>query len=96
MSNRDDHDHARSHDNRIELIVVVGSQEYPVTVNLHSPLQIVRNEALAEAKATGQPPDRWDLKLPDGTPLDVSRPVETFGFAPGTKLYCSQKIGVGG
>ncbi len=85
-----------SNPNKIELTVIVNGTPYPVDANMNAPLRTVLNKALADSKSTGQPPERWQLKLEDGTGLDLEKKIGAYGFASGATLILSLRAGAGG
>lgn len=84
------------HENKLELEVVVNGEPVVVDANVNAPLRTVVNEALAVSKNAGQPAENWQLKLEDGTALDLNRKVGTYGFAVGATLFLSLRAGAGG
>lgn len=82
--------------NQIAIEVIVNGQPTVVEANVHAPLMTIIPKALDQTGNTGQPPENWELRDSNGQLLDVSRKIESFGFAPGVRLFLNLKAGVGG
>jgi hypothetical protein len=82
--------------NHIDLTVIVNGQPTVVQANLEAELRSLIQKALEATGNTGQPPENWELRDANGTLLDVSKKIESFQFAPGTRLLLNLKAGVGG
>lgn len=82
--------------NKISLTIVVNGAETPVEANVNAPLHTVAEHALKESGNTGRPLSDWELKDPNGTPLDLSRKVGEYAFGDGTVLYLTLTVGVNG
>ncbi len=82
--------------NKIQITVVVNGQPVVVEANEHAPLKIIIPSALEQTGNTGQPPDNWELRDAQGTLLDTSRKISSFGFSPDVQLFLNLKAGVGG
>ncbi len=84
-------------DNATTLIFIVNGSEVVLDhLNVNEPLHAARNQALAKSKNTGRPPADWQIKDERGNALDPDRPIESFAFPPGTKLFLSLGVGAGG
>lgn len=83
-------------DNNINIIFVVNGQEQREEANVHQPLAVARNKALAHTNNTGRPPEEWGIYTEDGTELDPNAKIETFNFADDVRLTLTLKIGAGG
>ena len=59
-----------------------------IVTHLTHPLEATGN--------TGQPPENWELRDPDGSLLDVSKKISSFRFPPDVRLFLNLKAGVGG
>lgn len=81
---------------KTDIAVVVNGQPTLVEANPNAPLKTVIPKALQETGNTGQPPENWELRDSNGTLLDTSKKIESFGFAPGVQLFLNLKAGVGG
>lgn len=81
---------------QIEIVIVVNGEPTTVHVSPNSPLRTVIPKALEATGNTGQPPENWELRDPDGSLLDVSKKISSFGFPPGVRLFLNLKAGVGG
>jgi hypothetical protein len=81
---------------KIDLTIVVNGQPTVVEANLNSPLKSVVGKALEATGNTGQPPESWEMRNSAGEELDLSRKIDSFGFAPGVQLFLNLKAGVGG
>jgi hypothetical protein len=81
---------------QIEIAVVVNGQPTVVHANPNSPLKSVIPKALEATGNTGQPPENWELRDANGTLLDGSKKIESFGFPPDVQLFLNLKAGVGG
>jgi Protein of Unknown function (DUF2604) len=82
--------------NKIELTVVVNGQAFVVEGNLNAPLHTIVPKALELSGNTGQPLENWELRDAQGTLLDASKKIGSFGFTPETQLFLNLKAGVGG
>jgi hypothetical protein len=83
--------------NKIAIEVIVNGQPTVVEANVNAPLKTVIPKALDQTgNAAGQPPENWELRDVNGQLLDVAQKIETFGFAPGVRLFLNLKAGVGG
>lgn len=82
-------------DPRIDLTIIVNGQPTVVRANPNAPLRTVVEKALEQTNNTGQPPENWELNY-NGTVLDLSAKIETFGFGPDAKLFLNLKAGIGG
>jgi hypothetical protein len=85
-----------SNPNTLDLVVVVNGQPFTVASNIQAPLRVVVNKVLSDSGNAGQPPENWELRDSNGAILDLSRKVEEFTFAAGTKLFLNLKAGIGG
>lgn len=83
-------------ENKIQLIVVVNTEDVPVDANVNAPLQTVAQHALNKSESKDRPLEDFEFKGPDGVPLDLSRKVGDFHFTPGTKLFLSLRVGIQG
>jgi len=82
--------------NQISLTFIVNGTEIEITkVNVHQPLKVSVEKALAESGNTGRPLSDWQVKLDDNE-LDISQKVESFNFPEGVKIFISLKAGQGG
>lgn len=82
---------------KVAIVFVVNGEEVPLEVEDHMPLHAARNQALATSHNTGRPPDDWELRDINGNLLqDVSRPIGSYGFAAGVRLFLTLKVGAGG
>jgi hypothetical protein len=82
--------------NKITLDVIVNGTPTAVEANIKAPLQVVAQQALNQTHQQGKPLSEWQLCDTAGTVLDLSRTVESYGFASGTTLYLQPKVGVNG
>lgn len=82
--------------NKINLEIIINGKPQTVEANLNAPLRTVVNRALAETNNSGQAPENWQLKLEDGTLLDLDRKVGSYGFVAGAMLFLSLRAGAGG
>lgn len=80
----------------VALTVIVNGKPIAVEANANAPLHTVIPKALHDSGTTGQPPENWELRDAAGVALDLDAKVESFNFAPGTKLFLNLKAGVGG
>lgn len=83
-------------ENKLALTLVVNGQETVVEGNLNAPLRTLIPRALDQTGNSGQPPENWELRNDQGTLLDVSHKLSTFGFTSGSRLFLNLKAGVGG
>lgn len=83
-------------DNRIDLVVIVSGSPQPVDVNPHQRLEHLVREALRKSGNVGQPPEEWELRLPDGTPMDLSQTVGAAGLVDGMTLTLQPRAAAGG
>lgn len=81
---------------KVALAVVVNGQATVVEANVNAPLHTIIPKALEQTGNTGQPPDNWELRDAQGTLLDTSQKISSFGFDSDTKLFLNLKAGVGG
>jgi hypothetical protein len=84
------------HPNQLELVVIVNGSPTIVTANVEAPLHTIIPRALEQTGNAGQPPENWELRDGGGVELALDRKIETFGFAPDTKLFLNLRAGVGG
>jgi hypothetical protein len=80
----------------LTLTFVINGVDVSVSVNEEAPLAVARNRALEQSKNTGRPFDEWQVFTTAGVLLDASHKIETFHFAPGTRLLLSLIVGAGG
>lgn len=78
------------------IVFVVNGEDVTVTANSHEPLGAARNKALAVSKNTGRPPEEWEIRNAEGTPLDPGQKIMLFGFGPRVRLFLTLKVGAGG
>jgi hypothetical protein len=83
-------------ENKLQLVIVVNGSPTTVEANIHAPLHTIVPKALEQTGNTGQPPENWELRDAAGVELDLQRKIETFNFAPDTKLFLNLRAGVGG
>lgn len=83
-------------DNKIQITVIVNGVATDVEANLNAPLGTIIPRALEQTGNTGQPPENWELRDAQGTLLDTSQKIASFGFPPGVHLMLNLKAGVGG
>lgn len=81
---------------KISLTVVVNGQPTVVDVLDESPLAVVIPDALRQTENSGQPPENWELRDPDGSLLDLDKKIVDYGFPPKFRLFLNLKAGVGG
>jgi hypothetical protein len=81
---------------KIDLAVIVNGQPTMVSANENAPLHSIIGKALEQTGNLGQPAENWELRDAAGVELDGSRKIETFGFAPGVKLFLNLRAGIGG
>jgi len=84
------------HEHQIPLTVIVNGQPTDVLADEQKHLESIVPIALSQTHNQGQPPENWELRDAAGQILDVHRAIESFHFAPGTRLFLSLKAGVGG
>jgi Protein of Unknown function (DUF2604) len=82
--------------NKIDLVVVVNGQPATISANVNSTLHSIVEKALQETNNTGQGPENWELRDGAGTLLDLAAKISSFGFANGTTLFLTLKVGIGG
>jgi len=82
--------------NKITLEIIVNGTQTTVDTNINAPLQVVAQHALNQTHQEGKPLAEWQLCDSAGTFLDLTRTVESYGFASGTTLYLQPKVGVNG
>ena len=82
--------------NHVFFTVVVNGTPVGIEANVNAPLKTIIPEALHESSNQGQPPENWELKDKDGSPLDPNRKIEEFEFTSDTTLFLSLKAGIGG
>lgn len=79
------------------LTFVVNGEDVIVKVAPQKPLHAARNQALAQSRNTGRPPDDWELRTLAGVLIsDLSRAVSSYGFQPDERLFLTLKVGAGG
>jgi len=83
-------------ENKIQIAVIVNGQPFVIEGNLNAPLGTIIPRALQESGNTGQPPENWELRDAQGTLLDTSKEIASFGFPPDVRLFLNLKAGVGG
>lgn len=81
---------------KIQIVFIVNGHPQPEEVNVHEPLSAARNQALADSHNTGRPPDEWKVLDEQGNPLDPSKKIESYNFAPGVQLTLTLGSGAGG
>jgi hypothetical protein len=79
---------------KISLIVVVNTEDVEVEANVNAPLHTVAQHALNKSDSKDRGLDDFDFKDGSGNLLDLSKKVEDFHFAAGTKLFLSLKAGI--
>jgi hypothetical protein len=84
------------HNNKVQLEVVVNGTGTALEANIHEPLRAIIPKALEQTGNEGQPPENWELRDANGTPLPIDQKVEDFHFEQGTKLFLNLKAGIGG
>jgi hypothetical protein len=82
--------------NKIPLVVVVNTEDVSVEANVNAPLQTVALHALNSSESKDRELSDFDLKDGSGNVLDLAKKVGDYGFAPGTKLFLSLKVGIQG
>lgn len=85
-----------ANDNKLPLRIVVAGQEITVVANINAPLRTVAEHALAQAGHAGRQLSDWEFKDERGTALDLDKKVGAFGFAAGSLLYLTLKVGING
>ena len=81
----------------LALVFIVNGEDVPVEAEESAPLAEARDQALRQSRNTARPPGDWELYDLQGRPiLDVSKPLGAFGFATGTRLFLTLKVGAGG
>lgn len=83
-------------ENKVSLVVVVNTEDVPLEGNVNAPLQVVAQHALNQSGSRDRQLADFDLKDGNGTVLDLSRKLGDYGFAAGTKLFLSLRVGVQG
>lgn len=79
------------------LMFIVNGEDVPVEVNPNQPLHVARSKALAQSHNTGRPHDEWEVRDITGSLIvDLSRPIESYGFGPDTRLFLTLRVGAGG
>jgi len=82
---------------KVELVFVVNGEEVRLDVPLNQPLHVAVRHALHNSGNTGRPDEDWELRDGNGMLIaDLSQKVESYGFAPNTRLYLSLRVGAGG
>lgn len=81
---------------KLPLAIIVNGAETLIDAELHAPLLTAVEKALARTRNHGQPVENWELRDEHGVVLDLGRTVESYGFAPATRLFLNLKAGVGG
>jgi hypothetical protein len=81
---------------KIALQIIVNGTPALVEANPHAALQSVVGRALELTSNTGQPEQNWEIRDGAGNALDLGAKIDSFGFAPGTRLFLNLKAGVGG
>lgn len=82
--------------NKIQLAVIVNGQATVVEANVNAPLQTIIPRVLEQTGNAGQPPENWELRDAQGTLLDTSKKIASFGFPADVRLFLNLKAGVGG
>lgn len=82
--------------NKTQLALIVNGQATVVEANINAPLHTIIPRALEQTGNTGQPPENWELRDAQGTLLDTSKKITSFGFPADVRLFLSLKAGVGG
>ena len=80
----------------MKLRIFTNGQPTEVQANQKNALHSVIPSALSQAGYEGWATDNWELRLPDGTRLDTSKRIASFGFGEGAQLYLNLRAGVGG
>ncbi|MDE0231638.1 MAG: DUF2604 domain-containing protein [bacterium] len=78
------------------ITVVVNGQPTIVDAVSIEPLGAIIPVALRQTGNTGQPPENWELRDPDGNLLDLDKKIEDYGFPEKFRLFLNLKAGVGG
>ena len=82
---------------KLHLTFVVNGEKVDLELPPHEPLRAAVQQALAKSNNTGRDADQWELRYESGLIIpDVSKPVAEYGFAPGTCLYLTLRVGAGG
>lgn len=82
---------------KLTLTFIVNGEEVHVEAAPEDYLHVVVLHVLEKSKNTGRPPEEWELRKEDGTPIpDLKLPVYKYNLVNFTKLYLSLKVGAGG
>lgn len=82
--------------NKVDVIVVVSGQPFPIEVNTNQRLAQLIKEALKGSGNAGQAASEWELRTEDGRLLDQDSKVEEAGITGGMTLFLNPKAGIGG
>lgn len=82
--------------NKVDLVVVVNTEDVAVEANVHWTLGNVAQHALNKSESKNRPLSDFDLKDASGALLDTDQTVEEKQLMDGTKLFLSLKVGVQG
>ena len=82
--------------NKIELVFVIGGEDFPVESNVNAPLAVAFEKALKDGDNQGRPIGDWVVRDPSGKVLDLSAKVGTLGLVSGEHLSATVKVGAGG
>ena len=80
----------------IDVQVIVSGTATTVTVNPNQPVRTLIGEALRNTGSVGQDPDGFELRLSDGTVVDVDAKIGVAGIAAGVVLTLQPRAGIGG
>jgi hypothetical protein len=82
--------------NRVNLVVVVNTEDVAIDANVHWKLRQVAEQALNSSESKDRELSDFDLKDARGTTLDLNQIVENLQLSDGAKLFLSLKVGVQG
>jgi hypothetical protein len=82
--------------NKSEIAVMVNGELTIVEGNVNAPLGTIIPKALEQTDNSGQPPENWELRDPEGTELDLHKKIKDYEFPSGVVLRLNLKAGIGG
>lgn len=83
-------------DKKLQLKIVVNTEDVHVDANEEQPLHAVAQHALNSSQSKGRPLSDFDLKDASGTILDQSKKVADYQIQNNSVLYLTLKTGVTG
>jgi hypothetical protein len=85
-----------SHENRIEVVVVVSGVPRAAEINAHEPLRNLVRDVLKASGDAGRAIEDFELRTEDGRLLDLAAKAADVGLHSGVTLFLNPRAGAGG